>query len=216
MKRTLKPLVFSAVLAVSLAWFASAAIAQDPPAAPANPTTTDAPKPADTEHHEEGGIFAPSTALQIWTLVSFLVLLVALSKFALKPMTAALRKRQDAIKESLDEAQKARAEVKQMSDEAKKATDAARLEANRILDETRQAAESVRKEIIAKANAEAAELVKRAGEGIEQQKQKALGELRQTVADLSVQITEQVIQRKLDDAMHKQLADQFITNLGKK
>jgi F-type H+-transporting ATPase subunit b len=154
--------------------------------------------------------------LQIWTLLTFLVMLALLAKFGLKPIANALDKRNEAIKASLAEAEKARAEVKKMSDEAKKATDAARLEANRILDETRQAAENVRKEIIAKANAEAAELVKRAGEGIEQQKQKALGELRQTVADLSVQISEQVIQRRLDEQMHKQLADQFIANLGKK
>jgi F-type H+-transporting ATPase subunit b len=154
--------------------------------------------------------------VQIWTLLTFLVMLGLLARFVFKPIAAALDKRAEAIKSSLAEAEKARAEVKKMSDEAKKVTDAARLEANRILDETRQAAETVRKEIIARANAEAAELVKRAQEGIEQQKQKALGELRQTVAELSVQVAEAVIARRLDDALHKQLADQFIANLGKK
>jgi F-type H+-transporting ATPase subunit b len=161
-------------------------------------------------------MLAIKPGVQIWTLLTFLVMLWLLAKFAFKPIASALDKRADAIKAALNEAEKARAEVKKMSEEAKKATDAARLEANRILDETRQAAENVRKEIIAKANAEAAELVKRAQEGIEQQKQKALGELRQTVADLSLQITEQVIRLKCDEAIHKQLADQFIANLVNK
>jgi F-type H+-transporting ATPase subunit b len=171
---------------------------------------------ANSAHAAGDDMLAIKPGVQIWTLLTFLVMLGLLAKFAFKPIAAALDKRADAIKSSLAEAEKARAEVRKVADEAKKDRDAARLEANRLLDEARQAGENVRKEIVAKANTEAAELVKRAQEGIEQQKQKAIGELRQTVADLSVQISEQVIQRKLDDAMHKQLADQFITNLVKK
>jgi F-type H+-transporting ATPase subunit b len=167
---------------------------------------------------EEGGgdLLKINWTLQLWTLLTFLVMLGLLAKFAFKPIAQALDKRNEMIKASLAEAEKARAEVKKMSDEAKKAIDAARLEGNKILDETRAVAENVRKEIISKANAEAGELVTRAQEEIQRQKQQALVELRQTVADLSVKVSEQVIQQRLDEQLHRQLAEQFIANVAKK
>ena len=137
-----------------------------------------------------GGSQIPPTdwGLQIWTLVAFLVLLALLAKFAFKPIAEALDRRGETIKKSIEEAEKQRAEAKKLMDDYQKQLAEARTEASKIIEEARGLGENVRKEVVEKATAEASALLQRAQEEIQRQKEKGIQEIKDTIADLSVQI----------------------------
>jgi F-type H+-transporting ATPase subunit b len=152
--------------------------------------------------------------LQIWTLVAFVVLLALLVKFAFKPIAVALDRRGAAIKASLDEAEKQRAEAKKLMEDYQQQVAQARAEAGKIIDEARVLSEKVRKDLVDKANAEAGALIQRAQEEIGRQKEKGVQELKDTVASLSVQIASRVIEKEVNETTHRQLVDKLITDLG--
>ena len=104
----------------------------------------------------------PDPGLYIWTIVTFLVLVAALAKFAWRPLLEALERRQDAIRKSLDDAQKAKQELERLHVESQRILAAARTEADQILSNTRSDANRFREELKQKAQAEAAGIVKNA------------------------------------------------------
>jgi F-type H+-transporting ATPase subunit b len=163
-----------------------------------------------------GGEQIPPTdyGLQIWTLVAFVVLLALLAKFAFKPIAVALDRRGAAIKAALDEAEKQRADAKKLMEDYQKQVAQARAEAGKIIEEARALSEKVRKDLVDKANAEAAALIQRAQEEIARQKDKSIQELKDIVANLSVQIASRVLEREVNETTHRQLVDQLITDLG--
>ena len=95
----------------------------------------------------------PDPGLYIWTIVTFLVLLAALAKFAWRPLLEALERRQDLIRKSLDDAQKAKQELEKLHVESQRILATARTEAEQILSATRSDANRFREEL--KQNAQA-------------------------------------------------------------
>jgi len=164
---------------------------------------------------EEGGIVPHDYSLQIFTLITFVVLLVLLSIFAFKPIAQALDRRGQAIKAQLDDAQKSRAEAKKLMDDYQKQLAEARAEAGKIIEESRQLGEKVRKEVVDKAAAEASAIVSRSQEEIIRQKEKGIQEMKDTIAGLSVQIAGRIIEKEVNPATHKQLVDSLINDLAK-
>jgi F-type H+-transporting ATPase subunit b len=164
-----------------------------------------------------GGSQIPPTdwGLQIWTLIAFLVLLALLGKFAFKPIAEALDRRGETIKKSIEEAEKQRTEAKELMEDYQKQIAEARNEAGKLIDEARVLGEKVRKEVVDKANTEASAVVQRAQEEIERQKEKGVQELKDTVANLSVQIASRVLEKEVNEATHRQLIDNLIRDLGK-
>lgn len=153
--------------------------------------------------------------LQIWTLISFLLLLALLVKFAFKPIGEALDRRSLMIKSSIDEAERSRAEAKKLMDDYQKQLAEARNEAGKVIEEARHLSEKVRKDIVDKANTEASAILQRSQEEIERQKEKGLQELKDTVAGLSVQIASRVIEKEVSEATHRQLVENLIKDLAK-
>lgn len=164
----------------------------------------------------EGSQIPPTDwGLQIWTFVAFVVLLALLAKFAFKPIAEALDRRSQTIKESLSEADKARAEAKKSMDDYQKQLAVARVEANKIIEEARALGETVRKEVVEKANNEASAAVQRAQEEIQRQKERGIQEMKDTVAALSVQIASRIIEKEVNEATHRQLVENLIKDLSK-
>ena len=164
----------------------------------------------------EGSQIPPTdTGLQIWTLVTFVILLALLAKFAFKPIAQALDSRGQKIKQSIDDADKSRAEAKKLMEDYQKQIAEARTEAGKVIEEARQLGERVRKEVVEKANTEASAVAQRAQEEIVRQKEKGIQELKDTVAALSVQIASKVIEKEVNEATHRQLIDNLIKDLGK-
>ena len=171
--------------------------------------------PAVARAAEEGGIVPTDTSLQIWTLVTFVVLLGLLAKFAFKPIAEALDRRGQLIKAQIDDGQKMRAEAKKLMEDYQQQLAAARVEAGKVIEEARQLGEKVRKDVVDKATTEASAIVSRSQEEIVRQKEKGIQEMKDTIASLSVQIAGRVLEKEVNAATHKHLVESFITDLAK-
>jgi len=171
--------------------------------------------PAVARAAEEGGIVPTDYSLQIWTLVTFVVLLGLLAKFAFKPIAEALDRRGQLIKAQIDDGQKMRAEAKKLMEDYQKQLAEARVEAGKVIEEARQLGEKVRKDVVDKATTEASAIVSRSQEEIIRQKEKGIQEMKDTIASLSVQIAGRVLEKEVNVATHKQLVESFISDLAK-
>jgi F-type H+-transporting ATPase subunit b len=160
-------------------------------------------------------ILKPDLGLAIWTAITFIVMVVILAKLAFNPIAEALDRRSQTIKKSLDDAEKSRAEAKSLMESYQKQIAEARTEANKLMEEARVLGEKVRREVVDKANTDASAVVQRAQEEIERQKEKGVQELKDTVANLSVQIASRVLEKEVDEATHRQLVEDIIRDLGK-
>lgn len=153
--------------------------------------------------------------LLIWTAVVFLLFILLLSKFAWKPLLAALESREESIKDSLDAAEKAMVKAEQIGKANEQALRDAELVAQKIRREAVDEAERLRADRIEKAKQEADELVEKARQTIEQEKKRALVELRNEVAELAIQSASLILENELDADKNKKLVDMYINNLSK-
>ena len=172
---------------------------------------------------EEGGhaeepegidLILPAIDELIWGAVAFALVFFVLNKFAFPKLREAVEARQQQIQSDLEAADKAKQEAQQEKEQYQKQIADARGEANRIIEEARQQAESVRKDLVAKAEQEAQQIVTRAQEGIEAERSRALGDLKTTITDLSIELAEKVVGRSLDAQSHKDLVDAYIRDVG--
>ena len=159
-------------------------------------------------------MFEAEPGLMIWTVISFLILLVLLRKFAYKPLVGMMQKREDTIRESIDEAKQTREEARKLKDEYKQLIAEARGEAKKIIDEGKALGEKARKEMINKATEESGQIVKRSQEQITFEKERALSELREQIADLSIAAASKVIERSLSKEDHVKFLEEYVSKIG--
>ena len=145
-------------------------------------------------------LLTPGLGLIFWQLVGFLVLLFILGKFAWRPILGALNERESSIEEALAAAEKAKAEMAQLKSENEQLLAEARKERETMLKEATAAANKIREEAREEASKESTRIVEDARASIETQKQAALAEVKQQVADLSLTIAERILREKLDDS----------------
>lgn len=152
----------------------------------------------------------PDPGLFIWTIVTFLVLLALLAKFAWRPLLHALEQRQDAIRKSLDDAQQAKQELERLQRESAEIIREARVDAESIISKTRADAERLRQEMKQKARAEADAVVKNAERQIQLETGRALQQIRNEAVDLSVMIASKLIQRNLSKEDNEKLIEETL------
>jgi F-type H+-transporting ATPase subunit b len=148
--------------------------------------------------------------LYIWTILTFLVLLTLLAKFAWRPLLKALEERQAQIRKSLDDAQQARQELERVQHESSQLIARARVEADTIVSQGRADAERLRQELRDTARTEAATILRNAEKQIELQTLQAVRQIRSEAADLSVMIAEKLIGRHLTKEDNERLIAQAI------
>jgi len=139
----------------------------------------------------------PDPGLFIWTILTFLVLLGLLAKFAWRPLLKALEGRQEAIKKSLEDADRAKEELARMQQESTKIIEQARVEADSILSRTRSDADRLREELKVRAKEEADTMIRNAEQQIQLQTRQALQQIRQEVGDIAVTIASKLLERNL-------------------
>ena len=162
----------------------------------------------------ENPIFKPEPGLIIWTLVSFFILLILLKKVAFPPILKGMKKREETIKQQLEEAQKTKKEAENLLGDYKRQLAEARSEAQKIINEGKSLGENMRKEIVQKAQAESNQIVKRAQEEIELQKQKAILELQEKIADLSIMAATKIINKSLNTEDNRRLVEEYVSKVG--
>jgi F-type H+-transporting ATPase subunit b len=151
--------------------------------------------------------------LYIWAIVTFLVLLALLTKFAWKPLLLALEARQNTIRAALDDAQKAKVELERLNQESAAIIRQARVEADSIITSSRADAERLREEMRQKARTEAEGIVKNAERQIQMETARALQQIRHEAADLGVAIASKLIQRNLTREDNEQLIDEALKQI---
>lgn len=162
-----------------------------------------------------GGILSFNTGFAIWVLISMLLFLYIMGKYAVPPILKALNEREHRIKDSLESAEKALAKAERISEDNKKALKEAEYKAQKIRKEAIEDAELLRAERIEKAKKDASKLLEDARKTIEQEKKQALSELRDEVAELAVKSASMIIEAELDQEKNKKLVDNFIGDLSK-
>lgn len=156
-------------------------------------------------------------SLSVWhilaSIANLLILTWILKKFLFKPVQKTLAERQGQVDRIYRDAEDSRAKAEEDRALYSEKLAGAVEEAEGIVRSANQRADRQSDEILADANRRAAETVKRAEEEIEQAKKKAMDELKNEVADISVQIAENVVGRELNGEDHRALIDSFIDNL---
>jgi len=164
---------------------------------------------------DSGGSFlvSPDVGLMIWTLVVFLISMYILSKVAFPRIAAALDKRQQAIEESIDTAERTRVEADKLLAEYRERLHEARGQADEIVARARKTAENNEAESVAEARRKREEMMAQTRRDIEQETRRAIQEIRSEVADLTVLATEKVTRKSLDGADQKRLVEEALAEL---
>jgi F-type H+-transporting ATPase subunit b len=164
---------------------------------------------------DSGGSFlvSPNVGLMIWTLVVFGLSMWFLGKFAFPRIQEALDKRQRAIEESIDTAEKARAESAALLEEYRGRLREARSQAEEIIARARKAGEVHERETVEDARAKREELMEQTRRDIEAETRRAIQEIRSEVADLTILATEKVTRKALDADDQKRLVEEALGEL---
>ncbi len=160
-------------------------------------------------------LLSPNFGLVIWLAIVFLFLLLVLRAFAWKPITNALEQREQTIDASIQRAEKALAEARQIQADNERARREAEQEAQRLLREAREAVERLRSEEAQKTREQIQHMRDQAQAEIEREKQSALDELRAEVADLAIGAAEKILGESLDAQRQSRLVESFIDELPK-
>ncbi|HTF06344.1 MAG TPA: F0F1 ATP synthase subunit B [Bacteroidia bacterium] len=143
------------------------------------------------------GLMIPDTGLTIWMLITFMIVLFLLTKYAWKPIMKAIKDREKSIEDALKSAENAKTEMNNLKAENEKILQAARNERDIMIKEAREIRESMIAEAKGKAKAEGEKLLQSAREAIQNEKMAAITDLKNQVAQLSIDIAEKIIAREL-------------------
>jgi len=150
----------------------------------------------------------PDPGLYVWTIITFLILLVVFNKLAWRPLKGVLQAREDMIRKSLDDAQQARRELERLHVESQKILTEARVQADKILSETRSDANRLRDELKQKAQTEATGIIKNAERQIEMETARALQQIRREAVDISVAIASKLLARNVTKEDNERLIEE--------
>jgi len=159
-------------------------------------------------------IVTPELGLIFWQLIIFLLVLFLLAKFAWKPILTALRDREDSIDNALRMAEQAKLEMQNLKAGNEKLLADARHERDQMLKEGQNIANQIVEKAKTDATDEANRIAQQAREAIQQEKNQALAEVRNTAAQLSVDIAERLLRRELaDPAAQQQLVTEYLKDV---
>lgn len=172
--------------------------------------------PATAFAAEEGGkvnLLSPNGGLMFWTLLIFIVLLVVLSRYAFKPLVAAVEAREAALESAITKAQQDRDAAAKLLAEQQAQLDAARAEAQKFIADGRATSEKLKATMLEETRAQQQELLERAKRDIENEKLRAIGDLRREAVDLALAGASKLIAKNLDDAGNRKLVEDFLASI---
>ena len=155
----------------------------------------------------------PDPGLYIWTILTFLILVGLLAKFAWRPLLQALETRAQSIRQALDDARQAKQELERLHGESAKLLAQARAESAEIISRSRSDAERFREELKEKARGEAAALMRNAERQIELETTRAVQQIRQEAIDISIDIASKLLQRNVSKEDNERLIEETFKQL---
>jgi F-type H+-transporting ATPase subunit b len=165
---------------------------------------------------ESGGgsfLVSPSLGLMIWTLIAFFVTMFILRRYALPEIQKALDKRQRAIEDSIDASERTRVEADRLLSEYRERLKDARQQAEEIVTRARAAGDVHEQDSLAEAKRKREEMMEDTRRDIEQETKRAIQQIRNEVADLTVLATEKVTRKTLNEDDQRRLVEEALGEL---
>jgi F-type H+-transporting ATPase subunit b len=158
-------------------------------------------------------LITPSVGLMIWTLLLFGISMFILGRWVFPRISEALDRRQHAIEESIDHAERVRHQADELLDEYRERLREARGQAEQIVDRARKAAETHEREATEHAQQRREQMMEQTRRDIEAETRRAIQEIRREVADLTVLATEKVTRKVLDEEDQRRLVEDALSDL---
>lgn len=160
-------------------------------------------------------LLTPNPGLVFWSTITFLLLVFILKKFAWKQILNALKIREETIEYSLQAAEKAKAEVEDLEKAKQEMMHLAKNERDEILKETRILKENILDEARESAQGEAQKIIESAKKQIESEKNSAIKEMKNKLAELSIEIAGKILQSELkNDEKQKEIIDKYLNKVN--
>ena len=150
----------------------------------------------------------------IWGIISFVVLLGLLWRFAWPGLKRSMEARAERIRTSLEEAETAKAEATTVLEDYRRQLADARNEAASIIEEARQGADALRRDLQERAEREAEEQRRRNAEQINAERDRVMSELQTQVSTLAIELAEKVVEANLDQQANLRLIENYINRVG--
>ncbi len=150
----------------------------------------------------------------IFAMINFLVLFLILKHFLFEKVMEFMNNRRSKIEDDIKTAKQDREEAFRLKGENEKLAIESAKEGKRIVEQYKEKAEKVYEDIVNNANAEAKMIMKRAEVDIQREKEKAQQEVKEQVVDLSIILSEKVLEKAIDENEHRRLIDDFIAKVG--
>jgi F-type H+-transporting ATPase subunit b len=169
-----------------------------------------------TAEEEEGSLIDVVPGLMVWTILTFLIVLWALRRFAFGRIQGLIDRRRDRIREALDEADKARAEARELRELVKKEREEALADREKILDESRRQAQRQLDQARERADADLKERLEKNLEELEAENARLREQIRRDVVELTLLASEKVTGKVLDEEDQRRLIDETIAEVDVK
>jgi F-type H+-transporting ATPase subunit b len=156
-------------------------------------------------------LVTPGLGLIFWQLITFLLVLFLLAKFAWKPIMNSLREREETIEGALRAAEQAKADMTKLKAENERLLEDARVERDAMLKKAQQTSEAIVEEAKNKASVESAKIVENAKQQINAERLAAVADIKRQVATLSIEIAEKLLRNQLrEEKAQRDLVDQLV------
>lgn len=172
-----------------------------------------APAAAEAAEAAKPSLLTPSGGLMFWTLIIFLILFFILSRYAFKPITAAVAAREKALEDAIAAAKVDRDAAAELLAQHRTQLEGARAEAQKLIVEGRQVGEKIRADMIEETRAQQQDMLERARREIESEKVKAIADLRREAVDLAIAGAGKVIEKNLDSTQNRSIVESFLASI---
>jgi F-type H+-transporting ATPase subunit b len=155
-------------------------------------------------------LLTPDSGTLFWTVLTFILLLLILKKFAWKPILKTLEDRESKIKVALYQAEQDQKEAAKFLEEQKALIEKAKKDSIQIFNDSKKSAEASRKDLIEQARNEAERLLERAKQEIDLSKDAAIQDVRQYATDIAILVAQKVVGETLSKEQHLKLVDKYV------
>ncbi|HLG32377.1 MAG TPA: F0F1 ATP synthase subunit B [Ignavibacteriaceae bacterium] len=162
-----------------------------------------------------GGLLDVNPGLMIWTVITFIILLVVLKKVAWKPILTALDRREQDIRNSIEKAEKASENAQKILEENKATLAKAEEESKKIIEQSRAYAENLKDQLLKQSKEQARKIIEDSGQEIQRQKDAAFEELKQQIAEIAISAAEKIIKENVDAEKNKRIVSKYLDEVTK-
>jgi F-type H+-transporting ATPase subunit b len=162
---------------------------------------------------EGGSLIDVNPGLIFWTAITFTLLLLILKKLAWKPILSALSQREDAIKDSLEKAEKAKEEAQKILQENQASIVKAEEESKKIIEQSRAYADKLKEQLLKDSKEQARKIIEDASSEIDRKKEETFNELKTKVAEIAIQAAEKILSENLNKDSNQKLVNKYIDEI---